>query len=229
MYHYILIMLEFCLQVQRHLQLRIEAQGKYLQSVLKKAQETLAGYNSSSLGVELAKAELSQLVSMVNTGCPSSSISELTELGGLSLKTVERNQMRGTICSMESSLTSSESSGRKEEKRPMKESGDLQKSNTTTLELSLMNIHPEDKPRSIETSNQASGKKRTGSAISNTTCVEQPVAKRSPTHRDKSSNQLRKSGLLGTLDLNSQYQNDIDSGPKAIDLNCKGMEQCNGF
>ena len=40
---------------------------------------------------------------------------------------------------------------------------------------------------------------------------------------------LRKSGLLGTLDLNSQYQNDIDSGPKAIDLNCKGMEQCNGF
>ncbi|XP_050277158.1 myb family transcription factor PHL8-like [Quercus robur] len=217
------------IEVQRHLQLRIEAQGKYLQSVLKKAQETLAGYNSSSLGVELAKAELSQLVSMVNTGCPSSSISELTELGGLSLKTVERNQMRGTICSMESSLTSSESSGRKEEKRPMKESGDLQKSNTTTLELSLMNIHPEDKPRSIETSNQASGKKRTGSAISNTTCVEQPVAKRSPNHRDKSSNQLRKSGLLGTLDLNSQYQNDIDSGPKAIDLNCKGMEQCNGF
>nr|POF15777.1 hypothetical protein CFP56_17984 [Quercus suber] len=42
-------------------------------------------------------------------------------------------------------------------------------------------------------------------------------------------NQLRKSGLLGTLDLNSQYQNDIDSGPKAIDLNCKGMEQYNWF
>ncbi|MQM13342.1 hypothetical protein Taro_046267 [Colocasia esculenta] len=31
------------IEVQKHLQLRIEAQGKYMQSVLKKAQETLAG------------------------------------------------------------------------------------------------------------------------------------------------------------------------------------------
>ncbi|KAK8546991.1 hypothetical protein V6N13_099736 [Hibiscus sabdariffa] len=58
-------------QVQRHLQLRIEAQGKYLQLVLKKAKETLVEYSSSSVGVELAKAELSQLVSMVNNGCTS--------------------------------------------------------------------------------------------------------------------------------------------------------------
>lgn len=211
------------------MQLRIEAQGKYLQSVLKKAQETLAGYSSSSLGVELAKAELSQLVSMVNSGCPSSSISELTETGGLSIKDVERRHMRGTICSMESSLTSSESSGRKEEKRPMKESDDPQKSNATTLELSLMDMHPGDKQRSFDLSNQASGSKRSGSAISDGICTEQLVAKRSSTHRDKSNNQLRKSGLLETLDLNSQYQLDIDAGPKAIDLNCKGMEHCNGF
>ncbi|KAL5722838.1 hypothetical protein ACHQM5_006309 [Ranunculus cassubicifolius] len=34
------------IEVQRHLQLRIEAQGMYLQSILKKAQDTLAGYNS---------------------------------------------------------------------------------------------------------------------------------------------------------------------------------------
>ncbi|PQQ19544.1 uncharacterized protein Pyn_07360 [Prunus yedoensis var. nudiflora] len=61
------------IEVQRHLQLRIEAQGKYLQTVLKKAQETLSGYSSSSVGVELAKAELTQLVSMVNNGCTSSS------------------------------------------------------------------------------------------------------------------------------------------------------------
>jgi hypothetical protein len=222
------IVSEFCFQVQRHLQLRIEAQGKYLQSVLKKAQDTLAGYSSSSLGVELAKAELSQLVSMVNSGCPSSSISELTETGGLSIKDVERRQMRGTICSMESSLTSSESSGRKEEKRPMKESGDPQKSNAT-IELSLMDMHPGEKPRSIDVSKQASGSKRSGSAISDGICIEQTVAKRPSTHRDKSNNQLRKSGLLETLDLNSHYQLDIDAGPKAIDLNCKGMEQCNGL
>ncbi|GLT27812.1 hypothetical protein SLA2020_027840 [Shorea laevis] len=66
-------------QIERHLQLRIEAQGKYIPSVLKKAQETLAGYGCS--GVELIKAELSQVISMVNTGCTSSSFSELTEAG----------------------------------------------------------------------------------------------------------------------------------------------------
>lgn len=32
-------------QVQKHLQLRIEAQGKYMQSILEKAYSTLAGEN----------------------------------------------------------------------------------------------------------------------------------------------------------------------------------------
>ncbi|XP_031254357.1 myb family transcription factor PHL8-like, partial [Pistacia vera] len=96
-------------QVQRHLQLRIKAQVKYLQSVLKKAQETLAGYNSSPVGVELAKEELSQLVSMVNIGSLSSSVSELIEAGTSSLKDIKSKQMRNTICFVESSLTSSES------------------------------------------------------------------------------------------------------------------------
>ncbi|KAH7515961.1 hypothetical protein FEM48_Zijuj10G0083800 [Ziziphus jujuba var. spinosa] len=210
-------------QVQRHLQLRIEAQGKYLQSVLKKAQETLAGYNSSSMGVELAKAELSQLVSMVNSGLPSSSHSELTDRRGSSLKNLERKQMRGTICSMESSLTSSESSGRKEEDQPMDQNGEPHKSNMASVELQLIEVHPEYKPWNNVPSNQASGRKRSGSTISDGICVEQPVPKRSPNHRDKNTNHMRKSGFLETLDLNSQYQNDIDSGPKAIDLNCKGV------
>jgi len=55
--------------VQKHLQFRIEVQGKYLQSVPMKAQEALAGYSSSSTtGVEHAKAELSQLLSIINNG-----------------------------------------------------------------------------------------------------------------------------------------------------------------
>lgn len=37
-------------QVQRHLQLRIEAQGKYMQSILEKACQTLAGENMASAG-----------------------------------------------------------------------------------------------------------------------------------------------------------------------------------
>lgn len=36
------------LQVQRHLQLRIEAQGKYMQTILEKACQTLAGENMAS-------------------------------------------------------------------------------------------------------------------------------------------------------------------------------------
>ena len=198
--------------MQRHLQLRIEAQGKYLQSVLKKAQETLAGYNSSSAGVEMAKAELSRLVSMVDTGCPSSSFSELTtEIGGSSLKDKQRKPVRGPGCSLESSLTSSESSGRKEDKQPKNENGDTNK--CTSMAPTSVEIHLGDR--------QACGRKRCGSTISDGNCVEQPSGKRSPTHTERTGDRLRKSGLPETLDLNTQYQIDIDSGPKAIDLNCK--------
>lgn len=215
-------------QVQRHLQLRIEAQGKYLQSVLKKAQETIAGYTASSVGVELAKAELSQLVSMVNMGCSSSSLSELTEAGTSSLKDAQGKQIRTTICSMESSLTSSESSGRKEEKQPINEIGDTHNSNQTSIELPLMDVHPKDKPCKDSSSSQASGRKRSESTISDGFCEEQPLAKKLETQKEKSGDQLRNSSLLGRFDLNSQYQNESDSGSKAIDLNCKGLEQLNG-
>ncbi|XVE85845.1 hypothetical protein DITRI_Ditri17bG0124100 [Diplodiscus trichospermus] len=164
------------IEVQRHLQLRIEAQGKYLQSVLKKAQETLAGYSSSSVAVELAKAELSQLVSMVNTDCASSSFSELTDVGGSSLKEIDEKPLRGTIISTESSLTSTESSGRKDEE-PSKDENMYTRKFNTSVELSLMDIHPEKKPLMSGSSNQANGKKRSGSNISECICVEQPLAK----------------------------------------------------
>ncbi|KAK8655824.1 hypothetical protein V6N13_108390 [Hibiscus sabdariffa] len=198
------------IEVQRHLQLRIEAQGKYLQSVLKKAQETLAGYTSSSIGVELAKAELSQLVSMVNTGCTSSSFSELTEVGGSSSKQAERNPMRDTICSMESSLTSSESSGQKDDEEPPKNENIYTQKSTTLVELNLMDIHPKKKRTTSGSSNHDNGKKRSGSNISDDICVEQPVAKRLELPEEGSGSQLRKSGLLGSFDLNNQYQNDME-------------------
>ncbi|XVF03322.1 hypothetical protein REPUB_Repub04eG0251200 [Reevesia pubescens] len=209
------------IEVQRHLQLRIEAQGKYLQSVLKKAQETLAGYSSSSVGVELAKDELSQLVAMVNTGCTSSSFSELTELGGSSLKEIERKPMRGTICSIESSLTSSESSGRKDEEEPPKNENIRTRKSNASVERSLMDIHPEKKPLISGSSNQTNGKKRSASNISDGICVEQPLAKRLVLPEEETDSRLRKSGFLGSFDLNSQYHNDMESDPKAIDLNCR--------
>ncbi|KAK6133663.1 hypothetical protein DH2020_032573 [Rehmannia glutinosa] len=103
------------IEVQRHLQLRIEAQGKYLQSVLKKAQETISEYSSCSIEVEQAKARLSQLMSMVDSECPNSSFSVLTQSEG-SMSENEKNRFLGhNGCSIESSLTSSESSWRNEE------------------------------------------------------------------------------------------------------------------
>lgn len=127
------------LQVQRHLQLRIEAQGKYLQSVLKKAQETLSGYGSCSEEVDRAKAQLSQLMSMVDSGCPSSSFSVLTESDGSMLRDTTNKLLRRNGCSLESSLTSSECSGMKEELTPIHEV------DNKSVVLSLMEMHPSEK------------------------------------------------------------------------------------
>ncbi|XP_009777109.1 myb family transcription factor PHL8-like [Nicotiana sylvestris] len=190
------------IEVQRHLQLRMEAQGKYLQSVLKKAQETLAGYDTSSVGVELAKAELSQLVSMVNMGCcPTSPLSAITEIDGSISKDTERKQLNGEIlCSLESSLTSSESSGWKEDQNNTRNTN-------TSIALSL---NPETKE-----------KKRRRNNICDDICVEQPSRKRC--HNQRSEN-LAKIEFLETIDLN-KCPNEYKHGPKVIDLNNKEVEQ----
>ncbi|KAG2322270.1 hypothetical protein Bca4012_056945 [Brassica carinata] len=114
------------IEVQRHLQVKIEAQGKYLQSVLMKAQQTL--------GMDLARTELSRLASVVN---PSSSFSELTQVEGygeeaedvhesfLYRKKTEIRGLRQLRCSVESSLTSSESSETKHNNNDERESKEL--------------------------------------------------------------------------------------------------------
>lgn len=57
----------------------MEAQGKYLQSVLMKAQETLFGYTSSNLGIEFSRSKLDGVAPMESRSCLSSSFSELTQ------------------------------------------------------------------------------------------------------------------------------------------------------
>ncbi|XP_019455710.1 PREDICTED: myb family transcription factor PHL8-like isoform X2 [Lupinus angustifolius] len=184
------------IEVQKNLQLKIEAQGQYLQSVLKKAHEALGGYNSSKVGIELTKAELSHLVTIINNASP---ISELTETKGLSLSYGERKQDRGTMCSLESSLTSSESSERKEVKNPME-------FNTIALEMPLMEIKHGGKG--------SNGRKRSGETDSDGSCVEQPCGK-------KCAKNLEKPKLLELIDLNNQYDCDMGSGSKTtLDLNC---------
>ncbi|RRT46199.1 hypothetical protein B296_00025824 [Ensete ventricosum] len=95
-------------KVQRHLQLRIEAQGKYLQSVLEKAQETLGKQNLGSPGLEAAKVQLSELVSKVSNECFSNSFPGLEEIPNPNTLQVNPSQLAD--CSAESCLTSSEGS-----------------------------------------------------------------------------------------------------------------------
>ncbi|XP_010552572.1 PREDICTED: myb family transcription factor PHL8-like [Tarenaya hassleriana] len=156
------------IEVQRRLQVKIEAQGKYLQSVLKKAQETLSGYTSSNLGLAFARSELSRLASMVNNGGPSSSFSELTEAeededeetkGGFLGSKKPKNVRPQTRCSVESSLTSSESTETKSE--------NCESFTRRSLELPLMEMRPEG----------MNTKKRRRSS-NDAVCVEQPQEKR---------------------------------------------------
>lgn len=55
--------------MQRRLQLRIEAQGKYLQSILEKACKALNDQAVSAAGLEAAKEELSELAIKVSNDC----------------------------------------------------------------------------------------------------------------------------------------------------------------
>ncbi|KAL3840578.1 hypothetical protein ACJIZ3_025169 [Penstemon smallii] len=190
------------IEVQRHLQLRIEAQGKYLQSVLEKAQETISGYSSCSIEVEQAKAQLSQLMSMVDSGCPSSSFSVLTESEGSILKDAKNKLLGNNGCSLESSLTSSENSERNEE-TPSVENYTLDNSNKgkrKSVVLSLMEMQSGD------------GKKSRSSIDDEVNHSEQSTSEKATRN----------------IDLNCESLNDFDSGPEVIDLNSKGIEHFNG-
>ncbi|KAL1551038.1 myb family transcription factor PHL8-like [Salvia divinorum] len=96
------------IEVQRHLQLRMEAQGRYLQSVLKKAEETISGYRACSIEAERARAQLSHLASMVDSGCTTSVMTD----SDASMIVAAADQVF-VGCSFDSSLTSSESSHEK--------------------------------------------------------------------------------------------------------------------
>jgi hypothetical protein len=100
-------------QVQRHLQLRIEAQGKYLQSVLEKAKETLGSQNLGTMGLDAAKVQLSELASRVSTENLDTKFSELKELNVLWPQ--QTHESEAIDYSISSFLTNSEDSQRDQE------------------------------------------------------------------------------------------------------------------
>ncbi|KAL0698908.1 hypothetical protein Bca4012_055030 [Brassica carinata] len=89
-------------QIERKLQVRIETQGKYLQSVLMKAQETLSGYKSSNIY---------GAASMTSRSCVRSEYDEAEEeYDFLGPKKQENRGIEPTRSSVDCSLASSESS-----------------------------------------------------------------------------------------------------------------------
>ncbi|KAE8687298.1 hypothetical protein F3Y22_tig00111022pilonHSYRG00457 [Hibiscus syriacus] len=97
--------LQIQIEVHRRLHEQLEAQGKYQQSVLEKAQETLHRQNLGTVGLEAAKVQISELVSKVSNQCLNSALSDLKELQGL-----YRQPNPANDCSMDSCLTSCEGS-----------------------------------------------------------------------------------------------------------------------
>ncbi|XP_038707473.1 protein PHR1-LIKE 3-like isoform X1 [Tripterygium wilfordii] len=99
--------------VQRHLQLRIEAQGKYLQSILEKACKALSDQATASAGLDAAREELSELAIKVSNDrqgvvpLDTMKIHSLSELAAtLESKTASNTPTRIGDCSVESCFTS---------------------------------------------------------------------------------------------------------------------------
>ncbi|KAI5055058.1 hypothetical protein GOP47_0030203 [Adiantum capillus-veneris] len=91
------------LEVQRLLQVRIEAQGRYLQSILEKAQQTLAGQTVANIGLEAARAELSDLASKVSNDC--FSLAASLPRADADEGAAAHHAFEGVECSPESCLT----------------------------------------------------------------------------------------------------------------------------
>ncbi|XP_059296927.1 myb-related protein 2-like isoform X3 [Lycium ferocissimum] len=100
------------IEVQRRLheqlELRIEAQGKYLQSVLEKAQETLGRQNMETVGLEAVKVQLSEFVSKASNQCLDSAFPDIKELSGFHSQQTQATHPADR--SIESCLTSREGS-----------------------------------------------------------------------------------------------------------------------
>lgn len=103
----------YCKQVQRHLQLRIEAQGKYLQSILERACQALSDQAAASAGLEAAREELSELAIKVSNDSKEMAPLETQKVLPFSeLAAALENRKAPTVmprigdCSMDSCLTS---------------------------------------------------------------------------------------------------------------------------
>ncbi|CAH9131615.1 unnamed protein product [Cuscuta epithymum] len=176
------------IQVQRQLQMRIESQGKYLQAVLKKAHEALSRYSPS------VQAELSSLSTLTEIGCSLSNCTYQTQ----------EQLITGMGCSLESSLTSSETSaGIKEDNEGVY---------NNSVELSLMEMHPRKQKGLVDNDDDDSGRKRNRSMASFDDFVENPSShKRFQSSFGNNEDKFKKLGFMEIIDLNVKCVNGFDA------------------
>ncbi|XP_056852791.1 protein PHR1-LIKE 2-like isoform X1 [Raphanus sativus] len=104
-------------QVQRRLQVRIEAQGKYLQSILEKACKAFEEQAAMYTGLETAREELSELAIKVSNSSQGATVPPyfdstkmmmmmMPSLSELEVVGIDHKSNITTNCSVESSLTS---------------------------------------------------------------------------------------------------------------------------
>ncbi|KAF8392035.1 hypothetical protein HHK36_022375 [Tetracentron sinense] len=92
------------MEVQRHLHLRIEAQGKYLQSILEKACKALNEQVVASSGLEAAREELSQLAIKVSNDEMPIDTFKMPSLSEIVVAMEEKSASRIGECSVDNYL-----------------------------------------------------------------------------------------------------------------------------
>ncbi|RWR79910.1 myb-related protein 2 [Cinnamomum micranthum f. kanehirae] len=227
--------------------LRIEAQGKYLQSVLEKAQETLGRQNLGSTGLEAAKVQLSELVSRVSNECLNSAFSELKDISGLCSQQSQTKQIAD--CSVDNCLTC-EGSQKDQEMHNVdiglinynsdapfrtKETGedsrlggakfawceDLNESKMFSLQRIMFPIERNSSDLSMRTG--VRGEKESSNTISKTKRERRDAMETELSaiqqENKKPSEGLGLTYITGQLDLNAYDENDVASSRKQFDFN----------
>lgn len=195
------------------MQLRLEAQGKYLQDVLEKAHDSLGRDNSGTSGLEAAKVELSDLVCQVSTQCLNSAFSGMKQLSDLCLKQAKTAQP--TDCSVDSCLTSCEGTNTMRE----------QELYQNPMGLKYINFR---EPRNMIGNNFATANDNVENAYVTQTNLDSLSMNiglqggqwsSDSTRRKKSSPQLELHLLSTGFDLNTDEQNNVASRCNQLDLN----------
>ncbi|XP_021740907.1 myb-related protein 2-like isoform X4 [Chenopodium quinoa] len=215
-------------QLERRLQLRIEAQGKYLQSVLEKAQETLGKQNIGVVGLEAAKLQLSELVSKVSNQCLNLAFAEMAEekQGVCPKQQIQPYKPIGD-CSIDSCLTSCDGPQLREQDMQNSELGLRPYNDTKFLEGNEFNGNLKDHATILfPTTTQQDTEKMVFQMEGTCSDLSMSVGIGGDTQDqlEKNTFQLdnknyKLAPFSSDLDLNVQDEHDVPSSIRHLDLN----------